>query len=321
MTERLPSFRSAACAGAIIAAVQAAGGCSAPDRAMELAPYLGQSVPGHTPELFAPGIVNTDAIEINGVFAPDGRAFFFARQIDGVFTILRSDFVETGWAVPTPMDVYPDGVRALAVDMTVSADGKRLYFLGQHAHEDEIGPPNLDIWVTRRDRDGWGLAERVPHPVSTEFPESYPVVVEDGSLYFSSQRPGGLGGYDIYRSQLRQDGSFEEPVNLGPPINTEFHEGDTFVAPDESYLILSSRRPGGLGQNDLYVSFRKPDGGWGQPENLGSAVNTDQTDFCPMVTPDGRYFFFSRRIGASWEEAAEGEVFWVDISVIERRRP
>ena len=56
------------------------------------------------------------------------------------------------------------------------------------------------------------------------------------------------------------DGSFAQPVNLGPPVSTEFHEGDTHVAPDESYLILSSVRPAGLGQNDLYVSFREPDG-------------------------------------------------------------
>ncbi len=321
MTKNFPSFRSAACAVVIVAVVQAAGGCGAPDRATELVPFLGQSVPGPTPEHFAPGIVNTDAIEINGVFTPDGRTFFFARQIEGVFTILRSDFGETGWAVPTPMDVYPDGVRALAVDMTVTTDGRSLYFLGQHAHEDEIGPPDLDIWVARRDGDSWGLAELVPPPVSTELPESYPVVVEDGSLYFSSKRPGGFGGYDIYRSQLLQDGSFEEPVNLGPSINTEFHEGDTFVAPDESYLILSSRRPGGLGQNDLHISFREPDGGWSEPENLGPAMNSDQTDFCPMVTPDGKYLFFSRRTGASWNEASEGEVFWVDISVIERLRP
>jgi Tol biopolymer transport system component len=320
MTKSFPSFRSVACAVVIVAIMQAVVGCSAPDRAMELVPYLGQSVPGPTAEHFAPGIVNTDAIEINGVFTPDGRTFFFARQIEGVFTIFRSDFGETGWTSPTPMEVYPNDVRALAVDMTVTTDGKSLYFLGQHVHEDEIGPPNLDIWVVRRDGNSWGFAELVPPPVSTGFSESYPVVVKDGSLYFSSQRPGGFGGYDIYRSQRLQDGSFEEPLNLGPPINTEFHEGDTFVAPDESYLILSSRRPGGLGQNDLYVSFLKPDGGWSDLKNLGPEINSDQTDFCPMVTPDGKYLFFSRRTGATWNEATEGEILWVDISVIERFR-
>jgi hypothetical protein len=115
--------------------------------------------------------VNTDAIEINGVFSPDGRTFFFARQIDGVFSIFRSDFGKAAWGVPTPMSVYPDGVRSLAVDMTVTTNGKSLYFLGQHEHEDEAGPPGLDIWVIRHDGSSWGLAALVPPPVSTEAPE------------------------------------------------------------------------------------------------------------------------------------------------------
>ena len=320
MSARIATNRVATSAVVLVAVALVSVRCSAPDLPVELVPYLGQSPPGSTPERFAPGIVNTDAIEINGVFSPDGRTFFFARQIDGVFTILRAEVGATGWGAPRAMSVYPDGVRALAVDMTVATDGKSLYFLGQHQHEGETGPPDLDIWVMRRDGETWGLAELVPPPVSTEAPESYPVVVGDGSLYFSSHRPGGYGMHDIYRAQRRADGGFEEPVNLGTSINTEFHEGDTFVAPDESYLVLSSSRPGGLGQNDLYVSFRDEGGGWSTPENLGPSINTDQTDFCPMVTPDGKYLFFSRRTGASWEEASEGEILWVDISVIERLR-
>ena len=86
---------------------------------------------------------------------------------------------------------------------------------------------------------------RVPSPVSTEAREIYPCVVADGSLYFSSNRPGSLGGSDIWRAQRLPDGGFAEPVNLGAPINTEHGEGDTWVAPDESYLVLTSGRPGG----------------------------------------------------------------------------
>jgi len=294
--------------------------CGSGDGGPEVVPYLGQPVPGTTPEQFAPGVVNTDEIEINGVFAPDGRMFLFARQIEGVFTIYQAEFHEDGWSEPRPLDIYGDGTRVLAVDMTLTTDGRVMYFLGQHEHEGEAGPPDLDIWASRREEDGWAPAELVPPPVSTDQAESYPVVVADGSLYFPAQRPEGLGGYDIYRSQRLPDGSFAEPENLGPPVNTEFHEGDTFVAPDESYLILSSQRPGGLGQNDLYVSFRGPDGRWSEPENMGPAINSEHTDFCPMVTPDGRYLFFSRRIGGSWAEASEGEIYWVDIGVIDEFR-
>jgi hypothetical protein len=147
------------------------------------------------------------------------------------------------------------------------------------------------------------------------------VVVADGSLYFTSDRAGGLGGRDVYRAQRLADGSFAEPVNLGSPVNSEGGEGDTFVAPDESYLIVTSRRPGGIGRGDLYVSFRREGGGWGEPIHLGDGINTDQTEFCPMVTPDGKYLFFTRRWGANWEEATAADVFWVDASVLEPFRP
>ena len=283
-------------------------------------PYFGQPVPGLTPERFAPGVVSTDAIELNGVFTPDGREFFFTRLVDGVDTMHHSVFDAGQWSPPRALLLFPGGAKAVAVDMSVSPDGRELYFLGQHPHPHASGEPGYDIWASRRVDGRWSTAEVVPPPVSTGADEIYPVVVADGSLYFSSNRPGGLGRSDIWRAQRRAGGGFEEPVNLGPSINTEFSEGDTFVSPDERYLIFASSRPGGFGQGDLYISFRDNDGGWSRPVNLGDGINTDQTEYCPMVTPDGKYLFFSRRWGATWEETTAGDVYWVDAGVLERFR-
>jgi hypothetical protein len=234
-------------------------------------PYLGQPTPGLTPARFAPGVVSTDdAIELNGVFTPDGREFFFTRLVDKIDTMFHARFADGKWSAPRPLMVYANEAKAVAVDMAVSPDGKELYFLGQHAH--------------------------------------------------SSNRPGSHGRSDVYRAQRLAAGGFAEPVNIGPPINTEHSEGDTFVAPDESYLILTSTRPGGLGQGDLYVSFRGKDGRWQPPVSLGDTINTDQTEFCPMVTPDGKYLFFSRRWGATWEQTTAGDVYWVDAKVLDRFR-
>ena len=227
--------------------------------------YLGQQPPGETPEPFAPGIVNTDAIELNGVVSPDGREFFFTRVIDDVFIMHRSLLGEDG---------------------------------------------------------GWSLASALAEPINTaDYREWYPSVVADGSLFFSSDRPGGQGKGDIWRAQRLADGSFDEPVNLGPPVNSEHHEGDTYVAPDESWLVVTSRRPGGIGGGDLYVSFRQGDGTWGEPQLLPPTINSELLDYCPMGTPDGRHLFFSRRTGDSWDEADAGDVFWVDIGAIEKMRP
>ena len=92
------------------------------------------------------------------------------------------------------------------------------------------------------------------------------------------------------------------------------------MSPDESYMVLSSSRPPSPGGGDLFVSFRRPNGGWSEPAHLGNTINTDQTEFCPMVTPDGKFLFFSRRQGASWREATAGDVYWVDAKILEQFR-
>jgi hypothetical protein len=283
--------------------------------------YLGQVPPSATPVRFAPGIVSTNAIEINGVFRSDFREFFFARRIGDVFSLFRSTLAGNKWTEPHALTIFPGGAPGVAVDMAYSPDGRELYFLGRFKPGVAPNEAPLDIWVIRQRNGRWGTAEIVPAPISTDSFEGYPTVVADGSLYFVSDRPGGLGRSDIYRAQRRRDGTFGVPVNIGSPANSSENEGDPFASPDERYLIITSSRAGGFGKTDLYVSFRAADGGWGAPLNLGDAINTADTDFCPMVTPDGRYLIFSRRYGGdTWPTVTDADVFWVDMAVVERLR-
>ena len=311
--------------GALIACVLALMACGGGAKEKRTAtgalpdpPYLGQTRPGMTPEQFAPGIVSTDSIELNGVFTPDGREFFFTRLIDGVDTMHHSVFENGKWSAPEPLLVFPNQAKAVAVDMAVSPGGRSLFFLGQYPREEK---PGSDIWVSHRSDEAWSTARKVPLPISTPAEEIYPVLVADRSLYFASNREDGKH-YHLYRAQKKGDGSFDVPVKVGPPVaDDEFGIGDTFVAPDESYLVFSSRRPPGHGNGDLFVSFRQKDGTWGKPANLGDAINTGDHEFCPMVTPDGKYLFFSRRVGATWETTTAGDVYWVDAKVLDGFRP
>ena len=210
--------------------------------------------------------------------------------------------------------------------MSVSPDGQRLYFMGAHPMGEDRNRSDLNIWVSRRVDSAWSTAEPIPFPVNTEANEVYSSVVADGSLYFTSNRPGGTAPdrSELYRAQWLKDGRFAEPVNVG--IEPTRGVGDTFVAPDESYLIFTSgRREDGYGSGDLYVSFRQADGGWGEPRNLGPDVNSERLDYCPMVTQDGKYLFFSRRSSepsdGGWARVVSGDVYWVDAAVITRVRP
>ena len=190
--------------------------------------------------------MSTDAIELNGVFAPDLKEFFFARLIDGVQTMHHSELVDGVWSVPRPLLLFPGQTRAVADDMTVSPDGRELYFLGVHPHP-QTRHAKSDIWRSRRIDGKWATAEVVPPPISTEASEVYPVIVGDGSLYFSSNRPGGLGRASLYRAQRLPTGALRSPSLVAPPINSEFGLGDVFVSPDESYMVFSSSRPPSLG--------------------------------------------------------------------------
>jgi hypothetical protein len=285
-------------------------------------PYLGQPLPGMAPVVFAPGVVSTEAVELNGVFTPDMKEFFFTRNFEGTPTMFHSQLTRGAWSAPRPLMLYPGKARALAVDMAVSPDGNELFFLGNYHPEAATGAKrtDADIWRSRRVNGEWATAEMVPPPVSSAAGEVYPTVVRDGSLYFTSNRPGGPGGNNLYRAQRRADGSFAEPVLVPPPVNSEAGVGDPFVSPDETYIVFSSRRTPSVGAGDLYISFRRSDGGWGDPVHLGETVNGPDTDFCPFVTPDGKYFFFSRRVRDAAGRVTAGDVYWMDAKFLEQFR-
>lgn len=298
-------------------------------------PYLGQTPPGQMPEPFAAGLVNTDAVELNSVFSPDGQEFFFTRMIEGPdeqqgypgkmrLILFHSVFEETGWSAPEPLRLFPGSPHTWAADMSLSPDGQSLYFMGPFDPQTG-GEGDLNIWVSRKVDGEWQLAAPLPSPLNSPSHEVYSSVVADGSLYFTTYRTGegDAARSGLYRVQAKAGGGFEapEPVALDP----EQSIGDTFVAPDESYLIFSSGRPGGVGGGDLYVAFRRDDGGWSDPINMGPEVNSTDLDYCPVVSRDGNYFFFSRRksdpADGGWPNVVAGDVYWMSAEIIERLRP
>jgi len=161
---------------------------------------------------------------------------------------------------------------------------------------------DMDIFTVTKKLRGWKDAVQV-ESINSDSTDSYPSVTADGTLYFASNRGGGRGDYDLYRSRF-VDGRYTEPVNLGEGVNTEGNESDPYIAPDESYLIFSSIRTGGYGEGDLYVSYNRG-GSWSAPEILPTSVNSREYEYTPLVSPDGKYLFFSR----GW-----GEIFQIDLA-------
>jgi hypothetical protein len=271
-------------------------------------PYLGQKAPGMTPEVFAPDFISTeDGRELNAVFTPNGREFYFSkRSADGIYSIWFTREEEAGWTEPqrAPFDSpYTD------VDMAITHDGQRLFW---GSTRPVSGQPVTEtkIWYVDREGDSWSQPIFLEGPVNDAEKALYPTLATDGTMYFQSRRAGGFGESDIYRSQL-VDGVYQEPENLGPTINSDAGEGDVLIAPDESYLIVSTTRPGGSGKSDLFISFKGEDCAWSPLINMGELINSEATDYCPMLSPDGKYFFYT----------SNGDIYWVDAGIIDTYRP
>lgn len=254
-----------------------------------------------TPVPFAPGVVSNDS-SYGATFTPDGRAVYFTRLRPDpaapgrtVATIMESRLVAGRWETPR---VAPFAGTTREIDPFVTPDGRHLLFNssrpGSVPPPEVVGPMSgLDVWLVERvPGGGWGPPRPLPPPVNTPAPEFYATATRDGTLYFVSVRPDGVGGLDLYRAR-RSGAGYAAPENLGAPVNTVGAESNVYVDPDERYVIFYADRPGGYGQPDLYVSYRRGRG-WGEPRNLGPAVNTPDLEFCPAVSPDGRTFYFSR---------------------------
>ncbi|WP_025667637.1 TolB-like translocation protein [Aquimarina megaterium] len=281
--------------------------------------YIDEKLPGITPELFAPSFVNTDAIEINTVFNASFTEMFFTRIIDGSFIIHHSDFVNGKWTAPQPIQMYTNQEsESVAIDPSITQDGNTMYFLGV-SPEDRLKKGKPDIYRSQKIEGKWQIASKVGYPVSTEkYVESYPVVVADGSIYFTSNRPGGLGKGDIYRAQYLGEGKFDTPVNIGSEVNSEEGQRGTYVSPDESYLITGNTY---TDEKGFAISF-KENNKWQAPVHfdIGEPLKKDWIYFCPYMSPDDKYFFFSKRYSnppkSGWKGVTKGEVYWVDVSTV-----
>lgn len=277
----------------------------------EINKYLNQEQPGPVPSVFAPGLVSVkDRFEYGNTFSNDGKEFYYSvNDPNGKPQINVIRFEKNAWSAPKTIlvhDVY--GYN----DAFLSPDDKRLYFISDRALDGKGQKKDIDIWYVERKGDGWSEPVNPGASINANKNEYYISFTEKGTMWFSSN--AGTSdendkNYDIRTSEF-SGGKFLPNKKLGDAINTEYYEADVYVAPDEKYVIFCSERSEGKGRGDLYISFKNTKGEWAPAKNMGDAVNTDGYEFCPYVTPDGKFLFFSRG----------GDVYWISAEVIEKLR-
>ncbi len=300
-------------------------------------PYLGQVPPGPTARLFAPGLVSTGAFERDAAFTPDGRELYFTVVLGERFVIVVMAQDESGrWSGP---EVAPFSGRSKDLEPVVSPDGSRLLFVSDRPGPGRgEGRDDFDIWTMERNGGGWGPPAPLGPEVNTERNEFYPSVTRDGTLYFT-RNEGEVEG--IFRARRSGDG---EPAveRLPEAVNGTAAQFNAFIAADESYLIFGSIPRGevSFGRADYYVCFRRPDDTWTEAVNLGPEVNSAGNEYCPSVTPDGRYFVFNSTRAIAPEPGPDGrldyaalaaaatgpgngqsDVYWIDAGFLDTLRP
>ena len=252
------------------------------------APYASNK-PLTEPTVFGTGIISTGEYDTHPAFTPDGRTLYFLRSTPNFshWTILVSSFVRDRWTTP---EVASFSGQYSDADPFITPDGSRLYFISNRPVPGKA-KPDLDIWVVNKTQNGWSEPQNPGAPINSPGNEWYPTISANGTIYFGSDREGGKGRNDIYRSRLI-DGKYQPADNLGDIINTQFNEFEPLIAADESFLIfMCGGRADARGGFDLYITYNQ-NGEWSKPENLGAKINSPGNEYSPTISPDGKYFFW-----------------------------
>ena len=256
--------------------------------------------------------VNTRWDEYLAALTPDGSAFYFTRRsqkrnkYDGPAGTLRQveEFsmaraltasggfpkLEEGKALEYPFNAqYNEGGPSMTADNTFMA-----FTICER--DERTGEQFCDLYYTTFTYGVWNGIRKFPEGINTDKHwESQPSISPNGDvLYFTSDRPGGFGGLDIYRAYRFSDGEWGDPENLGPAVNTRKNEKSPFIHPDSESLYFASDGHPGMGGYDLFkIKVVRGSAGWEKPQNLGYPINTEKDEIGLMVTMDGQQAYFA----------------------------
>ena len=262
-------------------------------------PYLGQKTPGILPEPFAPNIVTTEKWEYGGVFTPNLKEFYFIREVEDVEGNKKQEFV----LIENKNNEWQESVISPRVGQPIiSPDGMTMHLGRRYKERTETGD--------------WSEIKNLDSPFQEIQIMRLTASLKGTYVFDEIGMPDGDG---IIRYSRLVDGKREEPKPFGKEINTGKMNAHPFIARDESYIIWDGERESGYGDSDIYISFKQPDGSWGEAINLGDKINTDAWEAAATVTPDGKYLFFNRNMGSDKYENVD--IFWVDTQIIETLRP
>lgn len=228
--------------------------------------------------------VNTEMPNFNAVMSGDGKILIYATPGRQGYDIFSTTFADTAWTTPKNItSVLGTGKYMKPADL--SYDGLTLLLMLDD-------PMNADIYACHYTKGRWSKAEPLSKEINGKSNETHASLTADGkTLYFTSDRKGGEGDLDIYKSELDSKGEWGKPVNLGAAINTRFNEETPFVTDDGQKLYFSSEGHNGIGGYDIYYyDFSNPSAG---AVNVGYPLNTTDNDLFYAPWGDGTTAYYA----------------------------
>jgi len=251
-------------------------------------------------------------------FSPDGTLFFACVGSADWSTakLYLSTFVNGEWTA----FVEPPFLAGFATscEAVFLPDGKTLTFTGKKGTEPQ------HLWSVSYANQTWGTPVAMPSPLNDEANTWRGSYTTDGAFYFGSERLDPVNGImGIYKGV--KDASQNWVVELvGAPITTNVYECDPCIAPDGRFIIFASYRDGLT--SDLYVSFRNPQGGWGDAISLGPDFNLTRNsvgnavqEYGAHLSSDGKYLFYTRHTTRGTLQG--DQIMWVPVSAIDKLKP
>jgi outer membrane protein OmpA-like peptidoglycan-associated protein/tetratricopeptide (TPR) repeat protein len=244
--------------------------------------------------------INTPNQEFLGRWLLDGQTMVFSRRVFNQEDIFFATFDSIAglWRIEefsynSPLN---EGAHAL------SPDGNYLIFSSEN-RQDGLG--SYDLYLSFKQNGLWTRPNNMGPSFNNAAWDGQPCFGLDGlSLFFSSSRPGGMGGKDIWYVYQLGAGRWSNPVNAGPAINTADDEESPFVHFDGQTIYFMRNGKGGLGGYDLYIARMGIDGKWQKAENMGSPINTGADEGALTVHPNG-----SKAIITRMTENAKNDLF------------
>ncbi len=249
-------------------------------------------------------IINTPFSNYNPVVNQDETVIYYMDALKFYNAVMRSEKSDANWKKPdnlTPK-IKSDG-DYLVTD--VSADGNTLLL--------QLDDPYTkgDIYFCENKNGKWDKIKKLNTNINSRYNETHASFANNGkTLYFTSNRIGGYGGLDIYRSDLDSDGDWGPASNLGPVINTSLDEESPFMSDDNQSLYFSSQGHFNMGGYDIFVSTRNDEGELENPLNIGYPVNSTDNDLFYFPMKDGKQGYH-----AKYTDNYDGnmDIFWYDI--------